>query len=167
MVWLPTHPPPPLTPVPFFSLFSLLPHPFLPLTSFSVKGQHLIEHMAKKVNSCNAILTSRPPAVKAKMRKTRKLHLQRHFKTKICPWPSSIPPLHHPSLHFPSFSPWSCLHGNPLRASRPWVCACLVYVCVWTCVGREACSRHKTKGLFLSPVSPWSTCHRRCRGAQG
>lgn len=75
-----THSSPP--PVPVLSSFTLLPHPFFFLTFLNGKGQLLIEHMVQKeANSCNAVLTSRPPAVRAKTRKTRELHLQRHQYT--------------------------------------------------------------------------------------
>lgn len=52
-------------------------------------------------------------------------------------------PGHHPSLPYTihlftslPLSPWSCLHGNPLRASRPWVCACVSSVCVRVWAGK-------------------------------
>lgn len=87
-------------------------------------------------------------------------------KNKISPWPSSIPPLHHPSLRFPSFSPWSCLHGNPLRASRPWVCACLS-ACVCESVWAGKLVQGTKLRAFFVPVLPLVNLSQALQGSSG
>ncbi len=164
-----THPPPP-HPVPFFSFFSLLPHPLLFLTFSNVKGQHLIEHMVEKEVEelrCDPDLTSSSSQGENEKNKgAASSEAGRHLKTKISPWPSSIPPLHHPSLRFPSFSPWSCLHGNPLRASRPWVCACLVCVCASVCGQGRLVQGTKLRAFFV-PALPLVNLSQALQGSSG
>lgn len=125
-------------------------------------------------HSCNKILTVCPSADGVKMKlselalassKERRQHKKKKQqplpnkkqkkKKKISSWPLTIPSLHHLSLRYPSFSPWSCLHGNPLPASHPWASARLVYVCVSERVWAGRLIRGtKLEGPFLSPCLP-------------